>query len=49
MTKLFKWCTMYIDCGKEMCTVLDTYVKITKAKDGYELFGTGAVVKTVKE
>ena len=38
-----------IIAAKEMCAVLDTYVKITKAKDGYELFGTGARVKTVKE
>ena len=35
--------------AKEMCAVLETYVEITKAENGYELFGTGAVVKTVKE
>ena len=38
-----------INAAKDMCEVLETYVKITKAKDGYELFGTGAVVETVKE
>lgn len=35
--------------AKEMCLVMDTYVKITKAENGYELFGTGALVIEVKE
>ena len=38
-----------INAAKEMCEVQETYVKITKAEDGYELFGTGAVVHEVKE
>ncbi len=38
-----------IVAAKEMCETLETYVKITKAKGGYELFGTGTLVETVKE
>ena len=35
--------------AKEMCEVLETYVKITKCDKGYELFGTGELVMNVKE
>jgi hypothetical protein len=38
-----------IVAAKEMCVALDTYVKITKCKEGYELFGTGEVVMEIKE
>jgi len=36
--------------AKELCEVMETYVKITKGlKGGYELFGTGEFVMEVKE
>ena len=38
-----------VEAAKDMCETLDTYVKITKAKDVYELFGTGDLILTVKE
>ena len=39
-----------IGAAKNMCEVLETYVKITKVLEGgYELFGTGEVVMEVKE
>lgn len=38
-----------VAAAKEMCAVLETYVKITKCEGGYELFGTGELVMEVKE
>ena len=35
--------------AKEMCEVLETYVKITKCDKGYELFGTGEFVMEIKD
>ena len=35
--------------AKELCEVMETYVKITKCEGGYELFGTGEFVMEVKE
>ena len=35
--------------AKEMCAVLDTFVKITECDAGYELFGTGNFVMEIKE
>ena len=35
--------------ARNMCEVLETYVKITKCENGYELFGTGEFVMEIKE
>jgi hypothetical protein len=37
--------------AKIMCETLETYVRVTIAPEGngYELFGTGSCVQTVKE
>jgi hypothetical protein len=35
--------------AKEMCGALETIVKITACKGGYELFGTGDFVMEVTE
>lgn len=38
-----------IGAAKVMCAVLETVVKITACKGGYELFGTGDFVMEVIE
>lgn len=37
-----------VAAAKEFAEVLETIVKITKAEGGYELFGNGEVVETIK-
>jgi hypothetical protein len=38
-----------ITAAKELCSAMDTYVKITKCQGGYELFGSGEFVMEIKE
>ena len=38
-----------IIAAKVMCETLETYVKITKCNNGYELFGTGEFVMEIKD
>jgi len=38
-----------VAAAKELCEVLETYVKITKCQKGYELFGTGDFVMEITE
>ena len=38
-----------VAAAKEMCEALETIVKITECKGGYELFGTGKFVMEVTE
>jgi hypothetical protein len=35
--------------AKELCEAMETIVKITKCKEGYELFGNGEIVMTITE
>lgn len=37
-----------VGAAKVMCAVLETVVKITECKGGYELFGTGKVVEIIE-
>jgi len=46
---IYKTLEEAVTAAKEMCEVLETYVKITKCESGYELFGTGEFVMEVKE
>jgi hypothetical protein len=46
---IYKTLDAAIAAAKEMCLTLDTYVKITECKEGYELFGTGDFVMEIKE
>ena len=48
---MYKTLEEAVVAAKEMCEVLETYVKITLCPEGtgYELFGTGKFVMNVKE
>ena len=46
---IYKTLEEAIVAAKEMCRVLETYVKITECETGYELFGTGDFVLEIKE
>lgn len=35
--------------AKALCEAMETIVKITKCKEGYELFGNGEIVMTITE
>ena len=46
---IYETLTEAVTAAKEMCYTLETIVKITECKGGYELFGTGKYVMEVTE
>lgn len=46
---IYKTLEEAITAAKELCLAMETYVKITKCKTGYELFGNGEFIMEVKE
>ena len=46
---IYKTIEEAIVAAKELADAIPTVVKITKAKHGFELFGTGENIMTIKE
>lgn len=46
---IYKTLEEAIVAAKELCSALETYVKITEAVGGYELFGNGKFIMEIKE